>query len=142
MNDTDSRFKLRRMVIIFAWLVAAVSLAVLVRETENFRRTRSLLLPEVSSEYDFSWYEGKKYEAEASKSVSAVPESTYEQTTAALNESEFEKYIINVNSKKIHTVNCPLADKIKEENRFVIDAADLDYYLNDGYTFCGSCGGE
>ncbi len=52
-------------------------------------------------------------------------------------------YIININSKKIHYSDCSFVNRMKEENKQTIklSKSELKEYLNNGYTFCSTCGG-
>ncbi len=52
-------------------------------------------------------------------------------------------FVINVNSKKIHYADCSFVNRMKEENRKIVQLSDseLREYLNNGYTLCSTCGG-
>ena len=52
-------------------------------------------------------------------------------------------YVINVNSNKIHYSSCTFVTRMKEENKKEIKLSkdELNNYLNNGYTFCSTCGG-
>ena len=58
-------------------------------------------------------------------------------------QSKTKTYVINKNSKKIHTKDCSFVDRMKEENKQIVQLTndELNNYLNDGYTTCSSCGG-
>ena len=58
------------------------------------------------------------------------PEYEHEQTV---------EYILNTSSKKIHKPTCNDVKKIKPENYST--TTEADYYLSNGYTNCGHCGG-
>lgn len=49
--------------------------------------------------------------------------------------------IVNTNTKKIHSPDCPYAQNIKEENRVQISRDELSSYEQNGYTLCGHCKG-
>ncbi len=53
-------------------------------------------------------------------------------------------YVINTTSNKIHFSDCSFANRMKEENKKVVklSKAELNDYLNNGYTFCKTCGGN
>ncbi len=59
-------------------------------------------------------------------------------------QSSKETYIININSKKIHYADCSSAIRTKEENKKTVELTDeeLQEYLNDGHSFCKTCGGN
>ena len=64
-------------------------------------------------------------------------------TTTTKPQSKIKTYVINKNSKKIHTKDCSFVDRMKEENKQIVQLTndELNNYLNDGYTTCSSCGG-
>lgn len=64
--------------------------------------------------------------------------------TQANNESKTTKYILNINSKKIHLPDCSSAARTKEENKKTVQLTDdeLQNYLDDGYEYCKICGGN
>lgn len=64
-------------------------------------------------------------------------------TTTTNPQSKTKTYVINKNSKKIHTNDCSFVDRMKEENKQIVQLTndELNNYLNDGYTTCSSCGG-
>ena len=53
-------------------------------------------------------------------------------------EEEIVKYILNVESKKIHKVTCGTGDLMLPENRKVYEGEIEDLY-RQGYTKCGNC---
>lgn len=69
--------------------------------------------------------------------------STTTQTSEENNVTK-KTYILNINSKKIHYPDCSSAARTKEENKKTVNLSkdELQNYINDGYTFCKTCGGE
>ena len=63
-------------------------------------------------------------------------------TTSTDNENKVT-YVININSKKIHYAQCSFVSRMKEENKQTIKLSknELKNYLENGYTFCSTCGG-
>lgn len=63
-------------------------------------------------------------------------------TTSTDNENKVT-YVININSKKIHYAQCSFVNRMKEENKQTIKLSknELKNYLENGYTFCSTCGG-
>ena len=63
-------------------------------------------------------------------------------TTSTDNENKVT-YVINTNSKKIHYAQCSFVSRMKEENKQTIKLSknELKNYLENGYTFCSTCGG-
>lgn len=49
--------------------------------------------------------------------------------------------IVNTNTKKIHSPDCPYAQNMKEENRAQISREELSAYEQNGYALCGHCKG-
>ena len=87
-------------------------------------------------------------------STTTEPESTIvnsvESTTKSENitsttkpQSNTNTYVINKSSKKIHLQSCSFADRIKEDNKNVLQLTkeELQEYLQNGYTKCSTCGG-
>ncbi len=87
-------------------------------------------------------------------STTTEPDSTIvnsvESTTKSENitsttkpQSNTNTYVINKSSKKIHLQSCSFADRIKEDNKNVLQLTkeELQEYLQNGYTKCSTCGG-
>ena len=49
-----------------------------------------------------------------------------------------ETYILNIKSKKVHNTDCGTAKRINQENRKTY-IGDIEYILEQGYSFCGNC---
>ncbi len=66
-----------------------------------------------------------------------------EITTSTTDNGEKITYAININSKKIHYAQCSFVNRMKEENKQTIKLSknELKNYLENGYTFCSTCGG-
>ena len=80
--------------------------------------------------------------------LTSTTTSKHETTTNTDNtttkpQSKTKTYVINKNSKKIHTKDCSFVDRMKEENKQIVQLTndELNNYFNDGYTTCSSCGG-
>lgn len=79
--------------------------------------------------------------------IDTATETTYtnvnEETTKEPDKSAKITYVINVNSKKIHYNDCSFVSRMKEENKEVVKLSknELNNHLNNGYTFCSTCGG-
>lgn len=48
-------------------------------------------------------------------------------------------YVINKETKKIHTLECEYAKKLSSEKKVFVRVDDPEILLKDGYTLCGSC---
>ncbi len=76
--------------------------------------------------------------------------TTKESTTKSNNQQNSENktgkktYVLNISSKKIHLPECSFVNRTKEENKKVVELTEqeLQDYLDNGYTFCKTCGGE
>ena len=66
-----------------------------------------------------------------------------EITTSSTDNESKTTYVININSKKIHYAQCSFVNRMKEENKQTIKLSknELKNYLENGYTFCSTCGG-
>ncbi len=82
----------------------------------------------------------KKSDNNSNSITTTKPNQT---TTTTKPQSKIKTYVINKNSKKIHTKDCSFVDRMKEENKQTVQLTrdELNNYLNDGYTTCSSCGG-
>lgn len=60
------------------------------------------------------------------------------ETTTPDIKSEYDYYVLNISSKKIHYPDCSYAKNIKDENKSEY-TGDLQELINDGYTTCGVC---
>ena len=82
----------------------------------------------------------KKSESNSTTNSSKEENNT---TTTTKSQSKTKTYVINKSSKKIHTKDCSFVDRMKEENKQIVQLTndELNNYLNDGYTTCSSCGG-
>lgn len=78
-----------------------------------------------------------------SNSTTTTTKQENSTTTTTKPQSNAKIYVINKNSKKIHTKDCSFVDRMKEENKQIVQLTkdELNNYLNDGYTTCSSCGG-
>ena len=70
-------------------------------------------------------------------------ETTTEVSTSNTNNSQKHNFVININSNKMHYDDCTFVNRMKEENRKYVQLSDaeLNDYLNNGYTLCSTCGG-
>lgn len=89
----------------------------------------------------------KSNESTTKKSETTIKENTTKSdTTQPSNKddkSDKTTYVLNISSKKIHLPDCSFVNRTKEENKKTVELTDqeLQQYLDDGYTFCKTCGG-
>ena len=74
---------------------------------------------------------------------STTSTTTNKNETTTKQQSKTKTYVINKNSKKIHTKDCSFVDRMKEENKQTVHLTsdELNEYINNGYSTCSSCGG-
>lgn len=75
----------------------------------------------------------------------SIPEQTNQDTTETTNQisnGEAIEYVINKNSKKIHSPDCDSAIKTKESNKETVKWSEEEYLkaLDEGYSPCSICG--
>ena len=63
--------------------------------------------------------------------------STLEEVSSPDDSPEIT-YILNINTKKFHTSDCPLAEDIKESNKQVF-TGNREYLISNGYSPCKNC---
>ncbi len=63
--------------------------------------------------------------------------STVIVTTSTKTENYDTEYVLNINTKKIHYIDCSSASLIKEENKLFTD--DYEEAIDDGYLPCKRC---
>lgn len=70
--------------------------------------------------------------------ISYYNEKTEELT--AVEETNDEKvYVINTETKKIHSAHCEYAKKLSKDKKATVHTNSIEKLLKDGYTVCGSC---
>lgn len=87
----------------------------------------------------------QKNESTSKKSETTTKQQQSTQTTDDnVNNSSKTTYVLNISSKKIHLPDCSFVNRTKEENKKTVELTDeeLQQYLDDGYTFCKTCGGD
>lgn len=74
---------------------------------------------------------------------STTTTTTTKVTESTKNNSNAKTYVINRNSKKIHTKDCSFVNRISEDNKQIVQLTndELSEYKNSGYILCSSCGG-
>ena len=65
-------------------------------------------------------------------------DSNMEEPTTITTNTDGITYMININTKKIHTEDCKSIKNTKEENKEMYNGP-LDYLLNQGYEKCKNC---
>lgn len=80
----------------------------------------------------------------AENNTSMVSNLNSHETTTDMVETEepvsFGKsYVINKNSKMIHSKDCRYAENMKPENREELTTDNLDELLKNGYSICSVC---
>lgn len=65
-------------------------------------------------------------------------DSTADNESSNINDSEKQTYIININTKKFHTQKCPHAEDISDENKRAY-IGSRNSLINNGFVPCGAC---
>lgn len=86
----------------------------------------------------------KKNETTTKKEETTIKDITTTQASNNDDKSDKTTYVLNISSKKIHFADCSFVNRTKEENKKTVELTDneLQEYLNNGYTFCKTCGGD
>lgn len=71
----------------------------------------------------------------ADKSIEEMPDNNLEKETENLHKT----YVLNTNSKKIHTPDCDSVEKIKESNKEIVEVDDISELYAQGYEPCSKC---
>lgn len=81
---------------------------------------------------------------ETTTKENATKDNTTTQSTNNDDKSDKTTYVLNISSKKIHFADCSFVDRTKEENKKTVELTDqeLQQYIDDGYEFCKTCGGD
>ena len=69
----------------------------------------------------------------------AVQTQAYNNYTNADSDNIGEDYVININSKKIHSFDCQAVSNMLSKNKKVISKAELNEYIYNGYSVCSIC---
>lgn len=97
--------------------------------------------------------EASSTEDSSSKDVTSSTKDNTTENAVALNTSttssakpqgNVRSYVVNKSSKKIHYSDCSYAERIKDDNKLVLNITEDELqsnYLSNGYTFCSKCGG-
>lgn len=140
----------KKIVLIVCAIVAVASVVALIMEikiSKSFNDFKNVVAAQSQTE-SFSWYEENNNNDEiitftipqtqnsignAQSTEAASLDNTYNNSQGS------NHYILNKNSKKIHSQDCKFAQSIKQNNRVDITTDDLSQLFNDGYTVCSNC---
>lgn len=101
------------------------------RTTKEMLRTATAVPPTVL------WYEDVAHSAQ--NVVSDETASTPQTENAPQSDN---KYVLNTNSKKIHSPSCRYAETMQETNKQVVTDKTLEQLLSEGYSKCSVCNAE
>lgn len=83
------------------------------------------------------WYE------EVEMQATSLPEPNVSVSARSADAAETGKtYVLNTNSKKIHSPTCRYATSMQETNKQVVTDKSLEELLNEGYSKCSVCNAE
>lgn len=117
-------------------------------ELNEFQNGKEETLPSISwaDSYNTANYDNEAYKETINENTNgenngneAVQPQSNNNHTNADSDKIGEEYVINTNSKKIHTCDCKSVSKMSSENKKVISNTELDEYLNNGYSVCSIC---
>lgn len=101
------------------------------RTTKEMLRTATAVPPTVL------WYEDA---AQSAQNVVSDEPATTPQTENAPQSGKM--YVLNTNSKKIHSPSCRYAETMQETNKQVVTDKALEQLLSEGYSKCSVCNAE
>lgn len=143
LKNTDNKFSKREKIITLIAGLLIISLSAVVvfqyfaivrtqREINSFIETQS----SVSDDGKIVWIN-----PETTVSVQSVESVNSELSETIDNSSEKREYVINKNSRKIHSPECDSAKKTLEKNKETVEWSEEEYFkaLEDGYTPCSIC---
>lgn len=107
------------------------------------KETDSVLSSEPSDESEALTKQESLPAHKAEKITAEQKETSVAKAEKPASPAEKTDYVINKNSKKIHLKDCSFVGRMKEENRQYesLNQAELEEYLQNGYTLCAVCGG-
>jgi hypothetical protein len=143
LKNTDNKFSKREKIITLIAGLLIISLSAVVvfqyfaivrtqREINSFIETQS----SVSNDGKIVWIN-----PETTVSVQSIESVNSELSETIDNLSEKREYVINKNSRKIHSPECDSAKKTLEKNKETVEWSEEEYFkaLEDGYTPCSIC---
>ncbi len=133
------------------WVLAIMSVFTAFNEFQSIRKTKAYVAAAQKNKSVFSEIETVNSTQETMPQPSSVSEQgetpdfvndSQEKTDGLQSTSNVKTYVINKNSKKIHSPDCEYVSNMKEENKLTVEIDNLEDYINRGYTICAKCGAK
>lgn len=125
---------------IAALLCLVLSILLLWRQvTLNREASAALSSLQVTQMPSIRWFEEETetpISAESTNSVETVSAQAVAQAVTG------KTYVLNTNSKKIHSPSCRYAQSMKEENKQTVTDVSLEELQAQGYEICSVCGAK
>ena len=102
-----------------------------------YRTTKEMLRVATAVPPTVLWYEDA---AQTAQNVVSDETASTPQTENAPQSDN--KYVLNTNSKKIHSPSCRYAETMQETNKQVVTDKTLEQLLSEGYSKCSVCNAE
>jgi len=136
----DNKFlqELERRLPAFAFTCLLCSLGLLLYQIHLNQTALNTLESLTATVPAVRWYEEESDVITISASETAAP-SVLQNVSAPNNGKRF---VLNTNSKKIHSPNCRYAVSMNAENKDEVENVSLEELLGQGYTICSVCNAE
>lgn len=129
------------------WIVALFCLALSVlllwhQVTLNREASAALSSLQVTQLPSIRWFEEETTEAPPTSANILSSEDTPTQGTVMQQAVSGKIYVLNTNSKKIHSPSCRYAQSMKDENKQTVTEISLEELQAQGYEICSVCGAK
>lgn len=135
----------KKEVIILAsslFLVAFTALIMINQFSLHKQLEKVQINSQLSTQPQISWFEETNIVTSSEISLPVTQAYSQNNTSAKVNYGQGKTYVINKNSKKIHSPGCQYAKNMNEENKETIVTDNLSEYFDKGYSVCSKCGAE
>ena len=151
-NKTENKPNILNLVSALCWALAILSVFVSFNEFQSLQKTKAFVTAAQKSRAASLEAETMTVHEAKTENQTAEQEYSLNFVNADVGNTEnsddyqsvagTKTYIINKNSKKIHSPDCQYAKSMKEENKLIVDIDNLEDYINSGYTICSKCGAK
>lgn len=150
-NKSENKVNILSLVSALCWGLAIMSAFVAFNEYQSLQKTKAYVTAAQKSKAAIIEAETTQIIQETEQAIAQTTEQgntinfvneNVEKNDTAEPVQGAKTYVINKNSKKIHSPNCQYANSMKEENKLVVEIDNLEDYINRGYTICSKCGAK
>ena len=152
-QKNKNTFHIFTLIAAFCWAMAILSAFVAFNEYKSLEKTKAFVRAyqqsktvntennNTASRYNLSAAADGETQTEKNPQPNLPVFDNETQTASEFinGQTAVKTYVINKNSKKIHSPDCQYADSMKEENKLVIETDNLEEYFGKGYTICSKC---